>query len=156
MKHLKTFESFQINEGLLDSFVYRFLQDDDNYKKMSTASPKQTFVKNLLAATIFRKPDEPVGVIPEPEFKSYVDLEVKDPDKKIDGVVDLSDLTLDDYKKAVEMGKSNRWANPSGNLVGIKPKFFKEADEKTKKAYKFIYQAIDKSVKSGTQYTPGS
>ena len=153
MKHLKTFESFQINEEIFNSHVYKYLQNDRkeliktlDFKSKSMSTIK--FVYDLLASTIFREPDEPVGVIPKPTVKSYIDIETKE-------AIDLSDLTEDDYKKAVEMGKSNKWGDPSGNFVGVKPKFFKEADEKTKKAYKFIYQIIDSCVPSGKQYTPG-
>lgn len=138
MKHLKTFESFQINEGLLDSPVYKYLQDEDNRKKMMA---------------------DKVGVIPDsldPLPKKYTDLEARNPDKKIDGIVDLSDLTMDDYKKAIEMGESNRWANPSGPMLGGPPKFFKEADEKIKKAYRYIYQIIDSFVKGKQPHGFGS
>jgi len=121
MKYLKTFESFEesveLNEGLLDSPVYKLLSDKDKKKKMMEINIPQ-YIKQALTA------------------KKYTDMDTKK-------VIDLSDLTEEDYKKAIEMGESNKWANPDGMMLGGPPKFFKEADEKMKKAYKYIYTRID-------------
>lgn len=117
MKHLKTFENFQINEGILDSPVYKLLSDKDKKKKMLEINIPG-YIKQALTS------------------KKYTDMDTKK-------VIDLSDLTDEDYNKAIEMGESNKWANPDGKLLGGPPKFFKEADEKMKKAYKYIYTRID-------------
>jgi len=121
MKYLKTFESFEgsveLNEGLLDSPVYKLLSDKDKKKKMMEINIPG-YIKQAL------------------NLKKYTDMETKK-------VIDLSDLTEEDYKKAIEMGESNKWANPDGMMLGGPPKFFKEADEKMKKAYKYIYTRID-------------
>ena len=121
MKYLKTFESFEgsvvLNEGILDSSVYKLLSDKDKKKKMMEINIPG-YIKQALS------------------FKKYTDMDTKK-------VIDLSDLTEEDYKKAIEMGESNKWANPDGKMLGGPPKFFKEADEKMQKAYKYIYTRID-------------
>jgi hypothetical protein len=117
MKYIKTFESFELNEGLLDSPVYKLLSDKDKKEKMMSNNIPQ-YIKQALT------------------FKKYTDMDTKK-------VIDLSDLTEEDFKKAIEMGESNKWANPDGMMLGGAPKFFKAADEKTKKAYKYIYSRID-------------
>jgi hypothetical protein len=119
MKYLKTFESFEgsVNEGILDSAVYKLLSDKDKKKKMMEINIPG-YIKQAL------------------NLKKYTDMETKK-------VIDLSDLTEEDYKKAIEMGESNKWANPDGMMLGGPPKFFKEADEKMQKAYKYIYTRID-------------
>ena len=121
MKYLKTFESFEgsvvLNEGILDSSVYKLLSDKDKKKKMMEINIPG-YIKQALTV------------------KKYTDMETKK-------VIDLSDLTEEDYKKAIEMGESNKWANPDGKMLGGPPKFFKEADEKMQKAYKYIYTRID-------------
>ena len=121
MKYLKTFESFEesveLNEGLLDSPVYKFLSDKAKKEEMMSNNVPQ-YIKQAL------------------NFKKYTDTDTKKS-------IDLSDLTEDDYKKAIEMGESNKWANPDGMLLGGAPKFFKQADDKLKKAYKYIYSRID-------------
>jgi hypothetical protein len=121
MKYLKTFESFEgsveLNEGLLDSPVYKLLSDKDKKKKMMEINIPG-YIKQAL------------------NLKKYTNMDTKK-------VIDLSDLTEEDYKKAIEMGESNKWANPDGMMLGGAPKFFKEADEKMKKAYKYIYTRID-------------
>jgi hypothetical protein len=119
MKYLKTFESFEgsVNEGILDSAVYKLLSDKDKKQKMMDINIPG-YIKQAL------------------NLKKYTDMDTKK-------VIDLSDLTEEDYKKAIEMGESNKWANPDGKLLGGPPKFFKEADEKMKKAYKYLYSRID-------------
>ena len=121
MKYLKTFESFEesveLNEGILDSPVYKLLSDKAKKEEMMSNNVPQ-YIKQAL------------------NLKKYTDMETKK-------VIDLSDLTEEDYKKAIEMGESNKWANPDGMMLGGAPKFFKEADEKMKKAYKYIYTRIE-------------
>jgi hypothetical protein len=117
MKYIKKFESFDnnVNEGLLDSDVYKFLSDSDNRKSiMSINVPK--YIKQAIDA------------------KKYKNLES-------DEMVDLSDLNEDDYKNAIELGDNNKWGNPY-SLLGT-PKFLKKADPKLRKAYEYLYQRID-------------
>ena len=100
MKYLKTFESFEgsvvLNEGILDSSVYKLLSDKDKKKKMMEINIPG-YIKQALS------------------FKKYTDMDTKK-------VIDLSDLTEEDYKKAIEMGESNKWANPDGKMLGGPPR----------------------------------
>ena len=117
MKHIKKFESFEyeLNEGLLDSDVYKFLSDKSIKKSvMNINVPK--YIKQAL------------------DSKRYKNSESGK-------MVDLSDLTDEDYRKAIELGENNKWGNPHAMLGS--PKFFKNADPKIKKAYEYIYQRID-------------
>ncbi len=117
MKHIKKFESFEyeLNEGLLDSDVYKFLSDKSIKKSiMDINVPK--YIKQAL------------------DSKRYKNSESGK-------MVDLSDLTDEDYRKAIELGENNKWGNPHAMLGS--PKFFKNADPKIKKAYEYIYQRID-------------
>ena len=131
MKYLKTFESFgesaELNEGLfkglLDSPVYNLFMEEGDEK--GTTKKEKIMKINV-----------PGYIQQALRYNKYTD---KDTKKSID----LSDLTEEDYKKAIEMGDSNKWANPDGKLLGGPPKFFKEADEKMKKAYKYLYSRID-------------
>ena len=117
MKHIKKFESFEyeLTEGLLDSDVYKFLSDKSIKKSiMDINVPK--YIKQAL------------------DSKRYKNSESGT-------MVDLSDLTDEDYRKAIELGENNKWGNPHAMLGS--PKFFKNADPKIKKAYEYIYQRID-------------
>lgn len=117
MKYIKKFESFEyeLNEGLLDSDVYKFLSDKSIKKSvMDINVPK--YIKQAL------------------DSKKYKNSESGK-------MVDLSDLTEEDYRKAIELGENNKWGNPHAMLGA--PKFFKNADPKIKKAYEYIYQRID-------------
>lgn len=117
MRHLKKFESFEyeVNEGLLDSDVYKFLSDDRTKKSvMSINVPK--YIKQAL------------------DSKKYKNFNTGK-------MVDLSDLKEEDYKNAIQLGENNKWGNPN-SMLGA-PKFFKNSDDKTKKAYQYLYQRID-------------
>lgn len=117
MKHIKKFESFEyeLNEGLLDSDVYKFLSDKSIKKSvMDINVPK--YIKQALNSKRYKNSES-------------------------GKMVDLSDLTDEDYRKAIELGENNKWGNPHAMLGS--PKFFKNADPKIKKAYEYIYQRID-------------
>lgn len=152
MKYLKTFENFQINEGLLDSAVFKKLQNEKDVDKSGKTFREKLLGKDGKDGLIRNDPEIGIKSLP----KSYIDFDLRNSDKNIDGKVDLSDVTLNDYEAAIKMGDENRWANPSGPMLGGPPKFFKAADEKIQKAYKYIYQLIDSKIKGGHQYTPGS
>jgi hypothetical protein len=119
MKYIKTFESFEdpgkLNEGILDSDVYKFLSDKSNKENIMSVNVP-TYIKQALNSKKYKNSDS-------------------------GKIVDLSDLTEQDYRKAIELGEANKWGNPH-SMLGA-PKFFKASDEKTKKAYAYIYQRID-------------
>jgi hypothetical protein len=130
MKHIKKFESFEyeLNEGLLDSDVYKFLSDKDIKKSiMDISVPK--YIKQAL------------------DYNKYKNSESEK-------MVDLSDLSESDYKNAIKLGEENKWGNPH-SMIGT-PKFLKKTDEKTKKAYEYIYQRIDMSNKGTPAHGFGS
>ena len=130
MKYIKKFESFEyeVNEGLLDSDVYKFLSDKDTKKSiMDINVPK--YIKQAMSA------------------KKYKNSESGK-------MVDLSDLIESDYENAIQLGENNKWGNPHAMLGA--PKFFKNADDKTKKAYEYIYQRIDMANQGKAAHAFGS
>jgi len=132
MKYLKTFESFEesfeLNEGILDSDVYKFLSDKDNKEKIMSINVP-TYIKQALNS------------------KKYKNSETGK-------MIDLSDLTEQDYRKAIELGEANKWGNPHAMLGA--PKFFKAFDEKTKKSYEYIYQRIGMAIQGKAPHGFGS
>jgi hypothetical protein len=129
MKHLKTFESYnQLNEEeLFESDVYKFLLDAKDKEIAMGLIPK--FIEQAK------------------RYGSYTN-------EHTEKLVDLKDLTDEDYKNAVELGENNKWGSP-GRLLGT-PKFLKEAEPKLRKAYEYIYQMIDKLNQGQSAHTGGS